>query len=99
MDFDHVGEISAINELKANLLKDRFFETLLMFRSPSGDGLKWLINIDLTRYSHRVWFDGIYHYILNTYGQAIDKSGSDVARACFLCNDAQAYINPNLYRK
>ncbi|MCL1867666.1 MAG: virulence protein E [Paludibacter sp.] len=98
IDFDHVGDLAAIHSLKSRLLKDRYFETLLMFRSPSGDGLKWLINIDVTRYPHRVWFDGIYNYVLNTYGLAIDKSGSDIARACFLCHDAQAFINPNIYR-
>ena len=98
IDFDHVGNISAIQELKSKLLKDKYFDTMLMFRSPSGDGLKWLINIDITRYSHKCWFDGIYHYVKNTYGLEIDKSGSDVARACFLCHDAQAYINPNIYK-
>ena len=98
IDFDHVGDVSAIQELKGKLLKDKYFDTLLMFRSPSGDGLKWLINIDITRYSHRCWFDGIYHYVKHTYGLEIDKSGSDIARACFLCHDQQAFINPNIYK-
>ena len=98
IDFDHVGDVSAIQELKGKLLKDKYFDTLLMFRSPSGDGLKWLINIDVTRYPHKEWFSGIYHYVKNTYGLEIDKSGSDIARACFLCHDQQAFINPNIYK-
>ncbi|MDR1544380.1 MAG: virulence protein E [Prevotellaceae bacterium] len=98
IDFDHIGDFAAINSLKARLLKDKYFDTLLMFRSPSGDGLKWVINIDITRYSHRAWFEGIYYYILNTYGLTIDNSGSDIARACFICHDPQAYINPNFYK-
>jgi hypothetical protein len=98
IDFDHVGDVSAIQALKGRLLKDKYFDTVLMFRSPSGDGLKWLVPIDVTRHSHRQWFDGIYHYVLNTYGLAIDKSGSDIARACFLCHDRQAFINPNIYK-
>jgi len=98
IDFDHIGDLTAIQELKSKLLKDPYFDTILMFRSPSGDGLKWLINIDITRYTHRQWFDGVFHYVKHTYGLEIDKSGSDIARACFLCHDPQAYINPNIYR-
>jgi len=98
IDFDHIGNETEINNLKKLLLKDKYFETMLMFRSPSGDGLKWLINIDTTRYTHKEWFEGIYWYIKKTYGHEIDKSGSDIARACFLCYDKNAFINPNLYR-
>jgi hypothetical protein len=96
IDFDHVGDLDKISTLKGKLLNDKYFTTLLMFRSPSGDGLKWLINIDITRYSHKEWFEGIYHYIKNTYDLEIGRSGSDITRACFLCHDAQAFINPNL---
>ena len=28
------------------------------------------------------------------YGIAIDKSGSDICRACFLPHDPECYINP-----
>ncbi len=37
LDFDHVSDLQ---ELKEKLLSDKYFETELMFTSPSGDGLK-----------------------------------------------------------
>ena len=50
LDFDH---ISNIEEVKGQLLQDEYFETKLMFRSPSGDGLKWIVEIDTTEASHQ----------------------------------------------
>lgn len=43
IDFDHVPDIET---LFARLLQDEYFTTSLLFRSPSGDGLKWIIEID-----------------------------------------------------
>lgn len=93
IDFDHVEDIPA---LKDRLLNDDYFVTLLMFRSPSGDGLKWIIPIDAEQHSHDVWFRSISAYIEQTYGIKADSSGSDIARACFLCYDPDCYINPIL---
>lgn len=37
LDFDHLPDVE---ELFRKLLQDEYFETMLLFRSPSGDGLK-----------------------------------------------------------
>jgi hypothetical protein len=91
IDFDHV---SNIDRLKADLLKDEYFETELLFVSPSGDGLKWIIPVDLSRYSHAEYFEAIKNYVWQTYHLQIDKSGRDVSRACFLGQDNNIFINP-----
>lgn len=91
LDFDHV---SNLQELRETLLQDRYFETELMFVSPSGDGLKWIIPIDLKECSHQDWFRAIAAYIKATYQIEVDKSGKDISRACFLPNDPKVYINP-----
>lgn len=44
LDFDHVGNP---DKLKEQLLKHEYFDTELMFTSPSGDGVKWIIPIEL----------------------------------------------------
>jgi len=91
IDFDHVKDIET---LFAKLLKDEYFETQLLFRSPSGDGLKWVIPIKVTdENSHLKYFKSIDVYIKRTYGVEIDKSGKDISRACFLPYDPNAYIN------
>ena len=43
IDFDHLQEP---DKLKERLLNDQYFETELLFTSPSGDGLKWIVSID-----------------------------------------------------
>jgi hypothetical protein len=92
LDFDHVSNLQELNE---TLLKDKYFETELMFVSPSGDGLKWIISIDLKECNHQDWFQAIAAYLMTTYQLEVDKSGKDISRACFLPNDPKVYINPN----
>ena len=65
MDLDDLG--SRTEELFAALLADPMFETLLLFRSPSGNGLKWFIHIDLERCDHRTWFRAVRNYLMTTY--------------------------------
>lgn len=92
LDFDHVSNLVEFREI---LLSDRFFETELMFVSPSGDGLKWILSIDLKECSHLEWFQAIAAYIKATYQLEVDKSGKDISRACFLPHDPMIYVNPN----
>ena len=99
IDFDH---LQSVDLLRKQLLQDEYFETQLLFVSPSGDGIKWIISIsppvgDLGGFSHSNYFAAVANYILQTYGVEVDKSGRDISRACFLPHDPQAYINP-LYK-
>jgi hypothetical protein len=91
IDFDHLEHPQS---LKEQLLSDEYFDTELLFVSPSGDGLKWIIPIDLTKATHQDYFKGISNYILHRYQVKIDASGKDISRACFLPHDAGVYINP-----
>ncbi|MDR1757000.1 MAG: virulence protein E [Culturomica sp.] len=91
IDFDHLPDPS---ELKIRLLTDEYFDTQLLFRSPSGDGLKWIISIDTDTTPHAAYFAAVANYIRQTYGITVDKSGRDTSRACFLPHDPQAYISP-----
>ncbi len=91
IDFDHLSDPES---LRQQLLFDEYFDTQLMFRSPSGDGIKWIIPVDLSEYSHGDYFDAVAEYILQNYNIEIDKSGRDVCRACFLPYDPHAFINP-----
>lgn len=91
IDFDHISNIST---LKEELLKDEYFETELLFTSPSGDGLKWVIPIELTQVKHQDYFRAVANYIQYTYSIEIDGSGKDISRACFLPHDPNVFINP-----
>ena len=93
IDFDH---LQSVDLLRNQLLQDEYFDTQMLFVSPSGDGLKWLISIDTKQTTHSNYFAAVANYILQTYGIEVDKSGRDISRACFLPHDPQAYINPRL---
>ena len=90
LDFDHVENIV---ELKQQLLNHEYFDTELLFVSPSGNGLKWIIPVDLKGWEHSRYFKAVANCIKATGLPLVDMSGSDVARSCFLPYDPQAYIN------
>ena len=89
-----LDELSNLEEVKQQLLNDEYFETELLFTSPSGDGLKWIVSIDLMKATHLEYFRGIENYLLTTYNLKVDKSGKDISRACFVPHDRNCYINP-----
>ena len=100
MDLDDVG--SRIEELFTALLADPMFETLLLFRSPSGQGLKWFVHIDLARCDHRTWFRAVRNYLMATYRlseKQVDGQCANPSRACFLGHDPEAYLNQKLIVK
>ena len=91
IDFDHLKDVQAV---KDKLLKDPYSLTELLFVSPNGSGLKWIISIDIDNYSHSYYFRSLFNYIKETYSIEIDKSCRDIARASFLCYDPDAFIKP-----
>ena len=93
IDFDH---LQSVDLLRKQLLQDEYFDTQMLFVSPSGDGLKWIISIDTKQTTHSNYFAAVANYIQQAYGVEVDKSGRDISRACFLPHDPQAYINPLL---
>lgn len=95
VDFDHLNNVDMLFN---RLLQDDYFDTQLLFRSPSGDGLKWIVSIDTDQATHSNYFVSVANYILQTYGVEVDKSGRDISRACFLPHDPQAFINPQFLK-
>ena len=91
VDFDH---LNSVETLFKRLLQDEYFDTQLLFRSPSGDGLKWVISIDATKTPHAEYFAAVANYIRQVYSIEVDKSGKDLSRACFLPHDPDVFINP-----
>lgn len=96
IDFDHVQDLDTLRQA---LLADEYFDTQLLFVSPSGDGLKWIIEIDTQESPHGEYFTSVANYILQTYSVEVDKSGKDISRACFLPYDPDVFINPLLLKK
>jgi len=98
LDFDHLGNQETLDNIKKSLINDEFFTTWLIFTSPSGDGLKWVVDIDLSKGSHDAWFKAIKNYIYATYKLNVDEKCGNVSRACFLPHDSNCYANPELFK-
>ena len=90
IDFDHIEDLEGLTN---ELLSDEYFETEILFTSPSGDGLKWIISIDITEHTHKDWFLSIKNYIRETYQLEVDSAGKDVSRACFLAHDPNIFLH------
>ncbi len=98
IDLDGVEDVDA---LKQRLIADGHFFTVLAFRSPSGNGLKWVIVIDLDVCDHKTWFHAVRNYLLANYGDSltpkmVDLQCQNVSRACYLCYDPAAYVNTDV---
>ena len=91
IDFDGLEDPTPLRRL---LLDDPYFETLLLFTSPSGKGVKWIIHIDTSKADHRIWFKLIERYMKETYQLTVDPKCINESRGCYLPYDPEAYINP-----
>jgi hypothetical protein len=92
LDFDHVTNLW---ETRLQLQADP--HTLALFTSPSGTGLKMLVDVPGLADEperHKGFFADIAIYIRQHYGLDVDASGSDVSRACFLVHDPSVFVNP-----
>lgn len=98
LDFDHIsqwqggGHLQGVYGLRYALMHDASVDTALLFRSPGGDGLKWVVPIDLEQGTHADWFEVLSYYVSRNYGVEPDPSGRDIARACYLPWDPDAMI-------
>ena len=91
IDLDNVDPV----EVKTKLLNQTYFDILLMFTSPSGNGLKVVV-ASTTASEHKQVFRMYQRCFDKQLGVVVDNSGSDIARACFIAFDEEVYFNPNI---
>lgn len=94
IDIDDIPNTSELMDVRKILLKDPFLPSQLLFVSPRGNGLKWIIKIALDEVTHTEYFQAVVNYINQEYNIQIDTSGSDVSRGCLLPYDPNPYIDP-----
>jgi hypothetical protein len=69
--------------------------TYASFISPSGNGLKILVQVNTEKASHKDAFLVVQAYYEKLLNLSIDKSGKDITRLCFFSFDAELYLNAN----
>jgi hypothetical protein len=90
IDIDHIESRERLEEMRQQLIADDELKPKLVFRSPSGDGLKLVIESGAQE-RHREAYDAAIKHIRARYQIEADHT-PDVARACFLCYDPKAYF-------
>ena len=89
IDFDDLESEDEARDLQQRLMGDKYVDVALTFLSPKGRGLKAVVVLpectDGKKYLDQ--FRLMEHYFGFQYGYAIDHSGSDRSRACFLPHD------------
>lgn len=90
LDIDHVP--GNMEETKTAILSE--ITPVLLFKSPSGDGLKVVCSIDIGT-KHSVYYTALKTFFHQHFSLTIDPTGKDIARACFLCHDADVFISDN----
>lgn len=87
-----------IEPLKERLSADPDLGAVVLFRSPSGNGLKVVVSLaddvhddsDIKRA-----FSALEYYFKSKYDIVIDKTCKDVSRPCFLCSDPDIRTTQN----
>lgn len=94
-DIDDLSSAEDAREVKRLLIADKHIETGLCFVSPKGRGVKWIVRIPewLQGKDFKAQFEELRRYVAFEHGITIDKSGSDVCRACFLPWDKECFMN------
>jgi len=92
LDFDHLSDVGAA---RASLLADEVLapDLVLLFTSPSGDGLKLVARTDPTA-PHLESFRAYADYLTHRLELQPDEAGKDVARACFVPYAPDAWLAP-----
>lgn len=88
LDFDDVSDVEV---LKGEVIKDD--HTMAAFISPSGNGLKVVVEVDSELQHHRQAFDQVAEYYESRFKAEVDRSGSDVTRLCFMSSDEDIFVN------
>ncbi len=89
-DIDKLTDAERMAEVRKLLLESEYFHTVLLFVSPRGEGLKWVVRIELGDYDYTYYYKAVQQYLLSI-GIEADNT-SDIARACFLCHDPNCYF-------
>jgi hypothetical protein len=89
LDFDKYPSIEIMNQERSKLISDKY--TLMVFTSPSGEGLKALIKIPKSdKLEHKRRFNAFKNYIQSDY---FDDKNINISRVCFESYDPSIYIN------
>jgi hypothetical protein len=90
IDIDHLDP-NKVRETRESILSK--IKPVLLFISPSGEGLKVVYGIDPNN-AHSSYYEALNGYFQQQFSQMID-GGTDIVRTCFLCHDPSVFLSEN----
>lgn len=89
-----VVDVDKTDVAQTRVLLESMPSCVVCFASPSGVGVKAVMNIGIstTAAEYRTIFEKLTIHLAEK-GISLDLTGKDVKRACFLCHDPGAYFN------
>lgn len=90
LDIDKLSQTDLQN---AKHIANQCEYTYASFISPSGNGLKILVKVDIKKEDHKETFLALQKHYETLLNQEIDKSGKDITRLCFYSFDDNLYQN------
>lgn len=91
IDLDKQEALIDISNVRSILHADKY--TYACFLSPTGTGLKLIVQIEPDKETHLSSYLALETYYHTEYGLTIDKQCKDIARACFFSYDQDLFIN------
>lgn len=99
IDIDHVAD-NLMDVYRDDLNNDPYVAAFWL--SPSGSGYKGLVHLKYNeslenldnKEKHKIAFREVLKYLLEKYGIALDESGSDIPRLCYMSWDPKIVIKP-----
>lgn len=90
LDFDKVP-LAIMSEALRRINADP--HTVVSFVSPSGNGIKVIVEVDSEKSLHISAFNLVKVYYESATNLPVDPSGKDISRLCFVSDDPNAYSN------
>jgi len=97
IDADHLSDQGwAPEDLKHAIFEDPLLSTRLAFISPSGDGLKAVLDRPC-EIPHEDYFKALCNYMPEAYNFHLDSATKNISWLCFLCHDSEALFSPQAH--
>lgn len=91
LDLDDLQDVA---ETRQTLINQDAIDVVMMYVSPSGNGLKVVVPAT-TKDEHDQVFRMYQRFLKCEMGITVDPSGKDLARTSFICSDPDVYLNIN----
>lgn len=96
LDFDHIGTTEQVKQVKERISQETDLDPVLLFVSPSGDGLKVVVNVRQEIRDDKDFkqaFKSLRRFCQERLNLNPDEARKDISGLCYLPYDEEAVLN------